>query len=103
MGSKLPNGNLNDGQLTPMVKRALETFVCPNCGAEVPVVAMACPDCGSDEQTGWSEDVIYDGLDLSDPEADEEKTSGSSRRSAFTALVIVVLISVLLLLLLGVW
>lgn len=28
---------------------------CPNCGAEVPSGARACPECGSDEQTGWSE------------------------------------------------
>ena len=29
--------------------------VCPNCGAEIPANARACPECGSDEQTGWSE------------------------------------------------
>ncbi len=39
-------------------------FVCPNCGAEVPIKAKSCPDCGSDENTGWSEDIMYDGLDL---------------------------------------
>lgn len=31
--------------------------------------APACPECGSDEQTGWSENTVYDGLDLHD-EAD---------------------------------
>jgi hypothetical protein len=30
---------------------------CPNCGAEVPPKARACPECGSDEQTGWSEEA----------------------------------------------
>ena len=39
-------------------------FYCPNCGAEVPIKAKSCPDCGSDEKTGWSEDTMYDGLDL---------------------------------------
>jgi hypothetical protein len=39
-------------------------FACPNCGAEVPIKAKSCPDCGSDENTGWSEDTMYDGLDL---------------------------------------
>ena len=39
-------------------------FDCPNCGAEVPIKAKSCPDCGSDEKTGWSEDTMYDGLDL---------------------------------------
>ncbi len=47
-------------------------FICPNCGAEVPLKALACPECGSDENTGWSEDTMYDELDL--PEAVESKT-----------------------------
>ena len=37
-------------------------FVCPNCYADVPWNAAACPECGSDEETGWAEDaenVIY--------------------------------------------
>ena len=40
--------------------------VCPNCGAEVPPKAKACPECGSDEQTGWAEQASYDNLDLPD-------------------------------------
>ena len=39
-------------------------FVCPNCGAEVSLKALSCPECGSDEKTGWSEDTRYDGLNL---------------------------------------
>jgi hypothetical protein len=38
--------------------------VCPNCGAEVPAHAKSCPECGSDEQTGWSEEAHTGGLDL---------------------------------------
>jgi uncharacterized membrane protein YvbJ len=37
---------------------------CPNCGAQVPRNAKACPQCGSDEQTGWSEEAESGGLDL---------------------------------------
>lgn len=37
---------------------------CPNCGAEVPPHAKACPECGSDEKTGWSEDAHAQRLDL---------------------------------------
>ncbi len=51
-------------------------FVCPNCGAEVPVKALSCPECGSDEKTGWSEDTVYDGLDLP---AFEETRDNSSK------------------------
>jgi len=45
-------------------------FVCPNCYADVPWNAAACPECGSDEETGWAEDaedVVY----YSDDPADE--------------------------------
>ncbi|HXR04943.1 MAG TPA: zinc ribbon domain-containing protein [Verrucomicrobiae bacterium] len=44
--------------------------VCPNCGAEVPPDARACPECGSDEQTGWSEKAHADNLGLPDEEFD---------------------------------
>ena len=39
-------------------------FICPNCGAEVPLGALACPECGSDEKTGWSEEANYQDLGL---------------------------------------
>jgi zinc-ribbon domain len=39
---------------------------CPNCGADVPPKARACPECGACEQTGWSEDA--DVGDLGIPE-----------------------------------
>ena len=39
---------------------------CPNCGAEVPANAKACPACGADETTGWSEEAAAGGLDLPD-------------------------------------
>ncbi len=44
--------------------------ICPNCGAEVPRNAKACPECGSDEQTGWADDAPTGGLDLPDQEFD---------------------------------
>ncbi|MBM3831405.1 MAG: zinc ribbon domain-containing protein [Verrucomicrobia bacterium] len=28
---------------------------CANCGADVPRGALACPECGADENTGWNE------------------------------------------------
>lgn len=46
--------------------------VCPNCGAELPPNARACPECGSDEQTGWSERAAYEQLGVPDPEFDYE-------------------------------
>ena len=41
-----------------------EAQECPHCGAEVPAKALACPECGSDEQTGWSDVAATEGLDL---------------------------------------
>ena len=46
---------------------------CPNCGAEVPPTAKACPECGSDEKTGWSEKAHADNLGLPDEEFDYDK------------------------------
>ena len=43
---------------------------CPNCGAGVPPKARACPECGADEQTGWSEVARTGGLDLPDENFD---------------------------------
>jgi hypothetical protein len=42
--------------------------VCPNCGASVPRQAKACPECGADETTGWSEESSAEQLGL--PEED---------------------------------
>ena len=44
--------------------------ICPNCGAEVPRKARACPECGADEATGWSEEARASGLDLPDESFD---------------------------------
>jgi ribosomal protein L32 len=40
--------------------------ICPNCGEAIRRTAKACPHCGSDEQTGWSEKTYLDGIDLPD-------------------------------------
>jgi zinc ribbon protein len=46
---------------------------CPHCGAEVPSDARACPECGSDEQTGWSDRAHTDRLGIPDEEFDYEE------------------------------
>jgi hypothetical protein len=33
------------------------SFDCPHCGAQVSIGASFCRECGSDDQTGWSEDA----------------------------------------------
>jgi uncharacterized membrane protein YvbJ len=44
--------------------------ICPNCGGEVPRNAKACPECGSCENTGWSEAAAADNLGLPDQNFD---------------------------------
>lgn len=49
-------------------QRSDKSFICPSCGEEVPAGAKACPECGADEKTGWSDQTIYDGTGIEDPE-----------------------------------
>jgi hypothetical protein len=42
------------------------TGVCRFCGETIKQSAKACPHCGSDEQTGWSEGTYLDGIDIGD-------------------------------------
>lgn len=44
---------------------------CPACGAYVEAGSLACDECGSCEQTGWSEESDYDGLDLPNAEMED--------------------------------
>lgn len=50
-----------------------DTWICPDCGAEVKVGARRCPGCGPARRTrprrrrrsrGWEQDPAHDGLDL---------------------------------------
>jgi hypothetical protein len=34
--------------------------VCPVCGEDVPPRALACPECGADDRSGWSETAASD-------------------------------------------
>ena len=43
-----------------------KTFPCPVCGDTVNVGAHACPHCGADERTGWSDQTYLDGIDIGD-------------------------------------
>ena len=47
--------------------------ICPNCGEEVPPRAKACPACGSDECTGWSDEARADELGLPDERFDYDE------------------------------
>jgi hypothetical protein len=57
----------------------------------VPIKAKSCPDCGSDEKTGWSEDTIYDGLDLPVLEESDTQTKTSMFQSKFMYYIVAIL------------
>lgn len=50
--------------------KKLPPLSCPQCGADVPQNAHACPDCGACHETGWSEQARYDALDLPNQDFD---------------------------------
>jgi hypothetical protein len=59
--------------------------VCPICGEDFPLTALACPECGADHTSGWREDTeTYDAVDLPDEDFNYEEfvkqEFGSSRR-----------------------
>jgi hypothetical protein len=63
----------------PTRKRRPRSFTCPVCGSAVAAGALVCRECGSDENTGWSEDTLYDGLDLPDPGYGAESAPRAAR------------------------
>lgn len=42
--------------------------VCPFCESDVPEGARACPECGADETTGWSQGAHCERLGIPDPD-----------------------------------
>ena len=47
--------------------------LCPVCGTDVPPNAKCCPECGADEETGWSERARAQQLGLPDDEFDYDE------------------------------
>ena len=46
---------------------------CPNCGADVPPKARACPECGACEETGWSDESETGDLGLPEESFDYDE------------------------------
>jgi hypothetical protein len=88
--------------------RTRDTFPCPNCDGDVPRGALACPHCGADDETGWSEDTIYDDLDVPTGYAREVEPGEDHRRAgtkdAFWKIVAVIVLAMIIAMILwGVW
>jgi RNA polymerase subunit RPABC4/transcription elongation factor Spt4 len=93
---------LRNSWLNFSVMKRGQPFDCPNCGAEVPSGAKACPECGSDEKTGWNEEeAVYDGTGIEDPKEfnyDEwKKEEGLAPQSASNKQIVIIIVTLLLL------
>jgi hypothetical protein len=66
-------------------------FICPHCEAKVPANARACPECGSDEQTGWSKSPAAGGIFTDNAERGGRFASTGLKLVAIGLLVLVVL------------
>jgi hypothetical protein len=81
---------------------------CPNCGEPVPAGAAACPHCGADERTGWSEETYLDGIDLPEEAGDDyertiERELGDGLPTGARAWFVFGLVLLLVLVISGVW
>lgn len=55
-------------------------FTCPCCRSRVKATAKACPHCGSDSKTGWSEGAEFSDLDLPDYDEIVENETGKVKK-----------------------
>ena len=93
-----------------MPKRNAPEF-CPECGAAVPEGARACPACGSDAETGWSDAAQENRLGIPSEKFDydefvKEEFAGETNRRLSPkgiALFLWIVAILLLLLLLNRW
>jgi hypothetical protein len=91
-------------------------FVCPHCGADVPVGAASCRECGASDESGWGDDdYVSDGGYGEDTDFDydefisrefPEYTEPSNKRQRarwFTGLVVAIVCLAFLLFVLANW
>ncbi|MFP4521770.1 MAG: zinc ribbon domain-containing protein [Fibrobacterota bacterium] len=90
-------------RLFKRLKKKAVYFTCPNCGAGVKQGRTACPECGSDSETGWKADAgleqeIFDDYDYHEALGDEfgKKNDGSLRKIVLGAAALLVIAAFLI-------
>ena len=70
-----------------------ETEICDECGAEFRKGRLACPECGSDAQTGWKdeEEIQYESIEIPDGWGPENEPSKGPGRYLLIAAVLAIL------------
>ena len=83
---------------------------CPNCGADVPPKAKACPECGACEDTGWAEEAGYESTHLEEDEFDYDEfvarefgEGGRPRRKSLHIIWVIVALLLILFFLTHAW
>ena len=84
-----------------MAPRAIEKVECPHCGAWFKAGRLACPECGSNAETGWksAEEIDYLSVDLPEGYGDEEEPTPQERRKRsvwWTAAILALLAALIL-------
>ena len=69
---------------------AMNTIPCPHCGHPLSPRAVACRECGSDIETGWSEEIDYYSVEL--PEEEISSSDNERVRKQTIAILLVVLL-----------
>lgn len=78
-------------------------FTCPVCGQVVPAKALACPECGADDETGWSETAEYDDIDLPGEAFGEPPRPTRQSGRLFTVVAVVLVLLILYFSMSGLW
>ncbi len=85
-----------------------ETWICPFCNEELSMSAKACPHCGSDEDTGWSEESnsldsedYFEDYDYEEALQREFGSDDTKKPQTFIITLFVIIFSIILLVILS--
>ena len=87
-----------------MPRRPHATEECPHCGTVFRAGRLACPECGSDANTGWksADEIEYQSVEIPDYyDESPAKPSGWIPRWLFVAVAVLVVLSFLFAFVLG--
>ena len=57
------------------ISRMSRFAVCPHCGADLKPNAVGCPECGSDESTGWKSAAMFEHPDVAPFDDDDYRAT----------------------------